>query len=112
MGRRTLLTSARIEEIALAVEFGARPESVGVSSRSVRRWRHAERAALERLSVAAKLELRLREAEERVRTLGWETTAALLDDLSRDDVLAGPRPARRWFPTARAQHGCAVRGRA
>jgi hypothetical protein len=92
MGRRTLLTPARIEAIGLAIEDGDRPEVAGVSARSVRRWRAMGRSELEGLSAPALLELRLREAEQRAeartQALSWEATAHLLDDLARDDVLA------------------------
>jgi transposase len=85
VGRPTILDPLLIEEIGRAVEEGVHPTSVGVSSRSVCRWRAHGRRELAALSPAARLELRLREAEARAQALSWEATAHLLDDLARDD---------------------------
>jgi hypothetical protein len=80
-----------IERIAENVELGGRPESAGVSARSVRRWRAQGRRELEGLSAAALLELRLRAAEERRTHARWEDSARRLELATRslDDVLAG-----------------------
>ena len=79
VARPKLLTPTLIERMTDAVATGGRPESVGVSIRSVERWRARGRADLAALSLEARLELGLRREEAKVRALGWQALAARLD---------------------------------
>ena len=69
MARPTLLSVAVIQRIADAVAMGGTPETAGVSSRSVRRWRARGRAELDALSLEARLELAIGRAEDELEAL-------------------------------------------
>jgi hypothetical protein len=95
MARPKLLDAALTDQLAVLIGMGVRPTHAavvaGTSARSLRRWRSAGRAELEQLSVEARLELALRDAEQAERAISWEATAARLREADDDlDGVLGP----------------------
>ena len=67
----------------------AAARSVGISPRTLRRWREQGRRELDALSAEARLVLELDRAEEAGKALEWAETARMLDS----------EFGRRWAPT-------------
>jgi hypothetical protein len=103
-GRPRLLTPLLIERLTLAVERGATLEEasreVGVTSRSLRRWRAIGERELDRLSAEARLVLALDRAQPQLPSgpIDWKAEAAFLEAQfperwsSLDDALLGIEP--------------------
>jgi hypothetical protein len=102
-GRKRLLTpdlaSAIAEKVAAGETVEAASTSLGLSSRSVRRWRREGEQELDRLSAEAQLALELNHARDLARPApDWRLAAQALESLdplhrgppgSLDELLAG-----------------------
>jgi hypothetical protein len=91
MSRPRLLTPALVERVISDVELGVSMESAAglalVSARTLRRWRAQGERDLAQLSDEARFALRLRRAEEKGRSLSWQETARVLDQLAAEPII-------------------------